>query len=229
MNTMLTLILLCMSAFVLFRYANYLLNKDVKNTLDTNFQPLIDEIKNIDHLQFKIVSSELIYSKTIGAFLKAMGYLLSFAAIGLTLDFLTKGNTSFHNGDFYIYMGYYLFVGFLFFVAPLLSLLWNYTYFKYGVSDQVKNANIIFDYLQAIPKKILRKYPLVFTVSYIVGRLSFDSGFLSILAGTDLYALGISIYFSLELKRLGLAPVLNLVSEKIKLFQGKTHERNDQK
>ena len=37
---------------------------------------------------------------------------------------------------------------------------------------------------------------------------------IGVLVGTDLYGLGISIYFSLELKRLGLSPVLNLISEK---------------
>lgn len=228
MNTILTLVILCISIFVLFRYSNKLLYVDTKTTHDTNFQPLLDEIKNIDNLEFKIVSPELMYSRTIGTFLKVMGYLLSFASIGLAFDFLTRAHIQFNNGDFYIYMGYYLFVGCLFFAIPLLSFLWNYTYFKYGVSDQVKNVHIISDYLQAIPKKILGKYTLVFLVSYLAGRLTLDSGFLGVLAGTDLYAICISVYFSLELKRLGLAPVLNLVSEKMKSLQGKTHERNTQ-
>lgn len=227
MNTLIIITLLCSGIFALFRYSNHLLKKEAENTLDTNFQALLDEIKNNDHLKFNIVSSELIYSKTIGALLKVLGYLLSFAAIGLFLDILTKRNfSSVNTSDFYIYMGYYLVFSLVFFIAPLLSFLWHYIYFKYGVSDQIKNAQIIFDYLKPIPQKILKKYPAVFVISYLVGRIGFDSGFVGVLGGTTLYGLGISIYFSLELKRLGLAPILNLISEKSKLLQGNKHEKN---
>src|SRR3990167_2778385 len=226
MGTIFVLILLSAIAFCLFRYSDRLSKKEIANTQDTYFQPLIDELKTIDNLKFKTVSSEIIYSKTISAFLKVTGYLLSFAIAGLLLDVITKRNFSLYDsGDLLFYFGFYFVVSCIVFVLPLLSVIWNYTYFKYGVSDQIKNAAIIFEYLKPIPKKILNKYPVIFVLSYLAGRLWLDSGFIGVLAGTDLYGLGISIYFSLELKRLGLAPVLNLISEKTKLFQGTSYDR----
>lgn len=222
MHTLLLLGFLIITAWGLFYYANRLDKKEFNKIQDDHFKLLLDELKNIGALKFKVVSSEIIYSKTISVFLKVISYLLTFATLGLTLDFLTiKNFTMYDYGDFGFYLGFYLIASSVVFVLPLLSVIWNYTYFKYGVSDQIKNAHIIFDYLKPLPKKILSKYPAAFMVSYLIGRIVINSGFAGVLAGTVLYALSISIYFSLEAKRFGFAPLLNLISEKTKLFQGK--------
>ncbi len=222
MHTLLLLGSLLITTWGLFYYANHLEKKEFNNIQDDHFQPLLDELKNIKNLKFKAVSSGIIYSKTISVFLKAIGYLLTFATLGLALDFLTiKNFTMYDYGDFGFYLSMYLIASSVVFVLPLLSVVWHYTYFKYGASDQIKNAHIIFDYLKPLPKKILRKYPAVFMISYLLGRIAIGDGFVGVLAGTVLYALSISIYFSLEAKRFGFAPLLNLISEKTKLFQGK--------
>ena len=226
MSTVLLLIFLGVTAFGLFFYSDRLSKKEIENTQDMHFQPLIDELKSIDSLKFKTVSSEIIYSKTISAFLKATGYFLLATLAGLTLDILT--GKSYDTGDLLFDVGFY-FVGYcIVFVLPLLSFLWSYTYFKYGASDQIKNAHIIFDYIKPITTKILSKYPIVFVLSYLAGRLLIGSGLMGALSGTIIYAFSVSIYFSLEAKRLGFAPLLNLISEKTKLFQGSLHGKQPQ-
>src|SRR3990167_11245191 len=95
MGTIFVLILLSAIAFGLFRYSDRLSKKEIANTQDTYFQPLIDELKTIDNLKFKTVSSEIIYSKTISAFLKVTGYLLSFAIAGYFSMELPKKNFSY--------------------------------------------------------------------------------------------------------------------------------------
>lgn len=215
------LIIAVLSLFVgsLFLFARKLENKQIEKTHDTDFQPLVDELKSLDHLEFQVVSSSIMYSKIIAAFLKVSGYFFLSGCIALLLDLLTTKNLAgFGIDDLATYFGLTFFIANIFFIIPLLSFLWNYTYFQYGLDNQIKNIDVITHYLKPIQKRILKNYPVVFLIAYFFGRVLIDSGLLGVLAATDLYLLIITIYFSLELKRLGLAPALNLISEKTKLF-----------
>ncbi|MCX7124225.1 MAG: hypothetical protein NTU49_00435, partial [Gammaproteobacteria bacterium] len=109
----------------LFYYENRLSKRTVENKTDNHFKPLLDELKNIDQMQFQIVSREIIYSKTLSVFCKTIGYLLSIAAIAFFMDFITIKDFTIHNpGNIFLYLGFYLFVSFIFFIFPLLSCTW---------------------------------------------------------------------------------------------------------
>jgi len=220
---MIILIFLAISVLIgiLFYLSNKLWNKNIKKESDERFNPLIMELKEIDKMAFKTVSSELMYSHCLSVFFKALGYLLTFPAVALLLDFLTIKHFIIHNyGDFAVSALFYLVGSFIVFVYPLLSCAWDFLYFKYGLSHQLKHADIAFDYISTLPAKILKKYPPVFIVSYILGRTIFGIGFIGVLIGTVIYQLSISIYFTLEVKRIGFAPVFNLFTEKLNEFKG---------
>ena len=213
----------------LFYYSNKLSHKEFSNKIDDHFKPLLDELKNIDQLQFQTVSRDIIYSKTISALLKVVGYLISFSTMALILDFLTIKHFAIHNpGDVLFAMLMYISASFVVFVFPLLSCIWDFTYFKYGLSNQLKHKNIAFEYLNDLPKKILKVYPAVFIASYLISRLAIGVGFIGVLAGTVLFELSISIYFALEVKRIGFAPIFNLVSEKLNEFRGRKNAKHSE-
>ncbi|MCX7124201.1 MAG: hypothetical protein NTU49_00315, partial [Gammaproteobacteria bacterium] len=68
----------------------------------------------------------------------------------------------------------------------------------------------------------------VFFVSYFIGLLTLSSGFIGALVGTVLYEIAVSIYFALEVKRIGFAPIFNLIVEKLNEFQGKMNAKSTQ-
>lgn len=208
--------------YFFFSFSKKLSRNVIEDKSDDRFRPLIDELKNINQMRFKIVSARVIYSNTFSVLFKVVGYLLSFATIALTLDFFTiKHFVIYDYSDLAICIGVYLFASFIVFIGPLLSCTWDYTYFKYGLSEQLKNADIAYDYIGALPAKILKKYPIIFITSYALGRFIDGNGFLSVLIGTFIYELSITLFFALETKRIGFAPVFNLFTEKLNEFKGK--------
>ena len=222
-------ILLLVSGLIvsLFYYSNKLFDKEFSNKTDDHFKPLLDELKNIDRMQFQTVSGEIIYSKTLSTLLKTVGYLLSFAAVAFFLDFITIMHFKMNDpGDIFFSLGLYLISSFVVFIFSLLSCTWDYTYFKYGLSNQLKHADIAFTYINTLPRKILKHYPAVFIISYLLGILALGTGFIGVLAGTVLYELGVTIYFALEVKRIGFAPVFNLITEKLDQFRNKKNAKS---
>ena len=131
-------------------------------------------------------------------------------------------------GDIFFSLGLYLISSFVVFIFSLLSCTWDYTYFKYGLSNQLKHADIAFAYINTLPHKVLKNYPTIFIISYFLGILALGTGFIGVLVGTVLYELCVTIYFALEVKRIGFAPIFNLVVEKLNEFQGKKNAKSIQ-
>lgn len=222
METIVILLIFCGLIGGLFYYSNKLSEKEFINKTDEHFKPLLDELKNIDQLQFQTVSRDIIYSKTISVLLKTVAYLMLIGLTGFSLDLITAHYVVMHNySDMLSAFAIFLFASFIMLVFPLLSCIWDYTYFKYGLSNQLKHADIAFSYIDQLPKKVLKKYQIVFVVSYLFGRIIIGSGFIPLLVGTFLYEIALAIYFTLEIKRIGFAPIFNLVTEKLDAFRGK--------
>lgn len=222
METIAILLIFCGLIGGLFYYSNKLSNKEFINKADDHFKPLLDELKNIDQLQFQTVSRDIIYSKTISVLLKTVAYLMLLGLIAFSLDLVTAHYVMMHNySDMLSAFAIFLFVSFIISVLPLLSCTWDYTYFKYGLANQLKHADIAFEYIDQLPKKIIKKYQMIFIVSYLFGRIVIGSGFIPLLVGTFLYEIALAIYFTLEIKRIGFAPIFNLVNEKLDAFRGK--------
>lgn len=229
MEIMAILLLVSVLIVSLFYYSNKLSRKECVNTTDNHFKPLLDELKNIDRMQFQTVSGEIIYSKSLSVLLKTVGYLLSFAAAAFLLDFITIMHFKMNDpGDVFFSLLLYLISSFVVFIFSLLSCTWDYTYFKYGLSNQLKHADIAFTYINTLPRKILKHYPSVFIISYFLGIVALGTGFIGVLVGTVLYELCVTIYFALEVKRIGFAPIFNLITEKLDQLKGKKNAKSTQ-
>lgn len=225
MSIIFTLILI---GFVLFLFycSDKLSNKEFNNKSNEsgkNINLLINELKNIDQMKFEIVSSEIMYSKTVSIVLKTVAYILSVWVSALLLDLITA-KTLFIFDDHltgFVLTFMAIFALTIIFILPLASLTWKYTYFKYGLNNQIKYGIVISDLLKPLPKKIFKNYVIVSMVFYVIGRLTFGAGVFSVEAGSVLYALYLNIFYHLEIKRIGFAPVFNLFTEKLNEFRGK--------
>lgn len=208
-------------SFILYRYGDFLFQKNKKLVTSDNVEitnklnQLFYELKK-EKLEFKIVSPEIMYSKTFGSYLKFASVLTAFALTSLLLDIIFHGTSSVtKNSDQMIDFSIaYAFFVYIFFGLSFSSMVWKYLFFKNGLINPIKNVEIIDQYLTSNIKRIIKNYVVLSIITYLLGTIIMRSGYITFTAATISYGLFIFIYVHMELERIGFAPIFNLLTEK---------------
>lgn len=222
-------------SYILYRYGDSLFQKNKKPISSENLEmtnklnQLFNELKN-EKLEFKIVSPEIMYSKTFGSYLKLVSALTASALTCLLLDIIFHGTSSItQNSDQIINFSIaYAFFVFIFFGLTFSNMVWKYQFFKNGLINPIKNTDIIDEYITANIKNIIRNYFVLSIVSYLLGTTLAGSGYITFTAATILYGLFIFIYSHMEFNRIGFAPIFNLLTEKLDQLKGVKNVKSSQ-
>lgn len=198
-------------------FSKKLSQKVIVNRKNEEISLLIDELRDIKNIKLESVSSEIMYSKTFSVILMAYTYVFSIWFIALILDILTAKTLNIFDDT----LTPFFLTGILFlavniaFILPLSSATWKYTYFKYGITTKLQHIHVVSNLINLTKKRLLINYIIVSCIFYLLGRFLFGAGVFSVEAGSLIYAIGIYIYFHLEVERIGFAPIFNAVVEKL--------------
>ena len=109
-------------------------------------------------MKFEIVSSEIMYSKTLSAVFKTVAYVLSVWVSALLLDLITSKTLFIFDDHLTAFVLTFMafFALMVIFILPLASFTWKYTYCKYGLSDQIKNWHVATIYYNQHQKRYLK-------------------------------------------------------------------------
>lgn len=206
--------------YFISKYSKSLSTREFRNEKNRDFELLMEEFKNIDQMKFDVVPANIMYSKTLSIVLKVISYLLGIVFVSSMLDMIISLKFDLNNlAGFLSTVGIFMAISAVFCILPAASGMWKYTYFQYGFSHQLKNRQVIFDFVNNFAKRIIKLYPPIFILSFIIGKITIGVGTCGVMIGTGLYEIFLILYLSLEEKRLGFAPIFNVLIEKLKSTQ----------
>ena len=202
-------------------FSNELSNRVPENIPLEDIKLAMDEIKDLSKMKFEIVPAKIMYPKAFWFMFKGLAVLLCYILIATILD--SSGLKGFHfvkPETYFIVVSVYLFLLLIVYIGPYTSIAWDYYYYKYGLSKNLKHADIIDVYIINYLKKFMEYHFIAVVVGYIAFKLLFGFGTLGVAVFSFLTIVGINIFISIEEKRIGFAPIFNLFAQKLNEITG---------
>lgn len=222
--TFLSFIAIGFAIYYFFSLSKKLGEKEEFDRVDYQFDSVmkeLNELQNTQNIKFDVVSADLIYSKTFSVVTRLIAYWLITAFLPIFLDMILRWKFSI-NDYFALFCSLFIYgifsIGYL--IAPASKFVWYYNYFKFGLSSKLKSSHIIFNYIDSLPEKMTKKYPVVFCCAFVFGKITIGSGALGVWVGTVLYEAFWHYYLSLEINRIGFAPIVNFMTEQLDKIKG---------
>lgn len=207
---------LLLSAFVLLLLSrkSRFRDSDIDFIIQNNFE-------NMSDIKFPPIAKDKFYPKAMQISLSAFMSMISVISVTFLIDHMTHFKYMSEDAKF---MSFGLVAGFhismiimatIFCIVPLFGVTLFYSYFIDAVLPQLREQDLIKKYTLSLFKKYFKYYMIIPIILYIVMKLSIGYGYFIIAPSLIVLTIVISIIVRLELIRVGMFRMINLMCDKI--------------